>query len=352
MMTVIENIEKDIITLGEKWAAGEYLHGTVLLSGETGVGKEHIAKACAEAAGRRLLVIDLSAMAESVIESELFGHTRGAFTGATNVREGLLTSNEDVVILLDEVGKSPVRVQKKLLRVLAERTVRRVGANRQTGITAPIILAMSEDVNEAIDKGTLYPDILGRVSVHFHLPPLRERRDELPALIEGFTREFGAEIEESAYQWMLSHDWPRNIRQLQKMVEAAGALDGGKVTRARCIALAGEQPASTKVEPEQLEGLGKWERLAVRLTIEKGSFTAPEFELMSGLGRTHSWRVLNGAFEKNLLKRRMGKNRTWIYSLTSFHREQGSFHREQGSFHREQSPLTSNAANDSAKEVV
>ncbi|MBK7402576.1 MAG: sigma-54-dependent Fis family transcriptional regulator [Myxococcales bacterium] len=211
---------------------------TVLLTGESGTGKERIARLVHEAstrAGGPFLAINCGAITESLLESELFGHARGAFTGAAHDRAGLFEAAQHGTLLLDEVGEISLPMQVKLLRALQEREVRRVGENKSRSVDVRVVAATNRDLAQAVANGTFRQDLFYRLKVvELHLPPLRERRDDLlplaRVLLADAARRMNRKISglaPAAADRLLRHDWPGNVRELENTMERAVALARG-----------------------------------------------------------------------------------------------------------------------------
>lgn len=211
---------------------------SALIVGETGSGKEHLAEAIhaeSKRADKPLLKINCAALSETLLESELFGYERGAFTGAMNAKQGLLESANGGSVFLDELGEMTLSLQSKLLRVLEERRVTRVGGLKSTPIDIRLISATNRDLEEEIESKSFRKDLYYRLNgVTLALPPLRERRSEIEPLARNFlanaAREIGRatpEISPAAFEWMLSHGWPGNIRELRNAMERAALVCDG-----------------------------------------------------------------------------------------------------------------------------
>lgn len=218
---------------------------TVLISGESGTGKELIARAIHYNSGRRgkFVSINCGALPETLLESELFGHERGAFTGAIREKRGLFTEADGGTIFLDEIGETSTAMQIKLLRVLQDRVVRRVGSNVETSVDARVIAATNRDLAESIHKGTFREDLFYRINViPITLPPLRHRRDDIPLLTEHFIDKFCANlgvpkkgISADAVRAIEKYHWPGNVRELENVVERMIALDAAEVLTTRSL---------------------------------------------------------------------------------------------------------------------
>jgi two-component system response regulator HydG len=215
---------------------------TVLLTGESGTGKELFARAIHTASARRarrFVAINCGAMPRELIESELFGHVRGAFSGATKDKRGLFMEANKGTLLLDEIGELSPELQVKINRALQEREIRRVGDTVSTAVDVRIIASTNRDLKEAMEEGEFREDLYYRLNVFpLTLPPLRRRREDIPALVGHFLRIFAGEsapeyqIEQAAIELLMSYPWPGNVRELQNAVERAVVLcDDRRITR-------------------------------------------------------------------------------------------------------------------------
>ncbi len=201
---------------------------TVLLEGETGTGKDVLARAIwagSTRGGKPFLVVDCGAVTYSLIESELFGHERGAFTGAVATRQGAFELADGGTVFLDEIGELPLDVQPKLLRVLETREFRRVGGNRTLSTNVRVIAATKRDLQREVAAGKFREDLYFRLAVvPVTVPPLRARRDDIPALVEHMLRSAGGgdlSIPPEITQSLAAHDWPGNVRELRNVLERA-----------------------------------------------------------------------------------------------------------------------------------
>jgi DNA-binding NtrC family response regulator len=207
---------------------------SVLITGESGTGKEVLARAIHERSGRSgpFIAINCAAMPEALLESELFGHVRGAFTDAREARVGLFTQANGGTLLLDEIGDMPMGIQPKLLRVLQEQKVRPLGARTEHPVSVRIIAATHRDLEDRIEQGQFREDLFFRINVvQVNLPPLRERAADILPLAQRFLRDFAARagvtvtgISAPAAAKLLAYDWPGNVRELQNSMERAVAL--------------------------------------------------------------------------------------------------------------------------------
>ena len=208
---------------------------TVLVTGESGTGKELVARLVHRAsprAERAFVAVNCAAIPEPLLESELFGHAKGAFTGATAERAGLFEEADGGTLFLDEIGELPVALQVKLLRALQEGEVRRVGDNASRAVDVRLVAATSRDLGEEVAAGRFRADLYYRVNVvRLHLPPLRDRREDVPELVRHFIDRFNARLglevqglTPAAMQRLLAYAWPGNVRELENVVERAMVL--------------------------------------------------------------------------------------------------------------------------------
>jgi DNA-binding NtrC family response regulator len=208
---------------------------SVLITGESGTGKEMVARTLHELSPRKskpFVAVNCAAIPESLIESELFGHEKGAFTGAVERRAGCFELASGGTLLLDELGEMPVATQAKLLRVLEERKLRRLGARAEQDVDVRVLAATNRDPAEAVAKGMLRSDLYYRLNVfHIHMPPLREHLDDLPAMADAMVREMNQKhgrkvsgVGTSILERMMTYDWPGNARELRNVMERAVVL--------------------------------------------------------------------------------------------------------------------------------
>ncbi len=204
----------------------------VLISGESGTGKELVARALhyrGTLAKRPFVAVDCGSLVPTLIESELFGYEKGAFTGALRSKQGLLQSADTGTIFLDEVGELPLEMQAKILRFLQEKEVRPVGSNQKVKVDVRIMAATNRDLEIEYKKGTFRKDLYFRLNVvTIHLPPLRERRSDIPILANWFLERLApgrdASVSGAAMKGLLAYDWPGNVRELENCLERAVAL--------------------------------------------------------------------------------------------------------------------------------
>jgi DNA-binding NtrC family response regulator len=213
---------------------------SILVTGESGVGKELIADAVHELSprkGKPLIKVHCAALSAGLLESELFGHEKGAFTGAVSRKRGRFELANEGTLFLDEIGEIDQNIQIKLLRVLQEREFERVGGEDTIETDVRIVAATNRDLKAEIEKGNFREDLYFRLNVvNIHVPPLRERKDDIPLLAASFLKEFAAEngktitgIHEKARSRLYAYDWPGNIRELRNCIESAVVMSAGAI---------------------------------------------------------------------------------------------------------------------------
>jgi two-component system, NtrC family, response regulator PilR len=209
---------------------------TILITGETGTGKEMVARAIHQTSPRhrgRFVAINVSAIPETLLDAELFGHVRGAFTGAVAMRQGRLEQADGGTLFLDEVGTMPMALQMKMLRVLQEREFERLGDTRTIKVDVRIVAATNADLSKMVKEGSFREDLYYRLNViPVHLAPLRERVEDIPLLVQTFIKKFAGErditVAQDAMRRLMAYAWPGNVRQLENAVERAIAMSGSR----------------------------------------------------------------------------------------------------------------------------
>jgi len=230
---------------------------TVLITGESGTGKELVARAIHFASQRRyhpLVAIHCGALTETLLESELFGHEKGAFTGAQYRKKGKFEVAEGGTVFLDEIGDISLRTQTDMLRVLQEHEIVRVGGNTSIKVDFRCVAATNKPLEQAIEEGRFRPDLYYRLNVfRIEIPPLRERRDDIPMLVDHFVRKFSKEMNKRmlrvsprAMDLLQSYHWPGNIRELENAVERAMVVGQEPELRDRDFTI---QPHATTAQP-------------------------------------------------------------------------------------------------------
>jgi DNA-binding NtrC family response regulator len=280
------------------------LDTTVLVLGETGTGKELVARALHYAGARAdhpFVVVDCTALPEALVESELFGHERGAFTGAVAARRGLFETAAGGTCFLDEVGELSPPLQAKLLRVLQERVVRRVGGNEPVPVDVRVIAATNQDLRKRAEQGTFRDDLYYRLNVvTITVPPLRERLSDLPLLAQHFlatcaraTGKLIGGFSPAAMARLEAHRWPGNVRELEHAVERAVAMASSTVILPEDLpAEVGADPPATTAPPPgmTLEALKQW--YVNRVLQETGGNKARAADLL-GIDRKTLYRILD-----------------------------------------------------------
>jgi DNA-binding NtrC family response regulator len=267
---------------------------TVLITGETGTGKELIARAIHDRSAQRdmpLIKVNCAAIPDTLLESELFGHVRGAFTGATTTKKGKFALADGGSIFLDEIGTLMPALQSKLLRVLQEREFEPLGAERTERVDLRVIAATNRDLRQMVADGRFQEDLFYRLNViPIHIPPLRERRDDIPALVEHFVtkhaQRIGRRIEridDGVLAALQQYDWPGNVRELENTIERAVVLSTGPVITAGAISTLGAvTQQATGLPSLKLRQNIEWvERETIRRAIENaGGVKKDAAELM------------------------------------------------------------------------
>jgi DNA-binding NtrC family response regulator len=271
-------VMEEIIQRAERVAETK---STVLITGETGTGKELVARAIHNRSAQRdmpLIRVNCAAIPESLLESELFGHVRGAFTGAATTKKGKFALADGGTIFLDEIGTMSPALQSKLLRVLQEREFEPLGSERTEKIDVRVIAATNRDLRQMVAEDKFQEDLFYRLNViPIELPPLRERRDDIPALVEHFLRKHAQRtgrrierIDDGVLAQLQQYDWPGNVRELENVIERAVVLSTGPVITARAIAVLGSAaPPSSGLPSLKLRQNIEWvEKETIRRALE------------------------------------------------------------------------------------
>jgi DNA-binding NtrC family response regulator len=284
----------------EKVSQHEY---PVLILGESGTGKELVAKSIHYSGPRKdrpFVPVDCSALVPTLIESELFGYVKGAFTGAMQAKQGLLESAHGGTLFLDEIGDMPVDLQAKLLRALQEREIKPVGSTDRRQIDVRIIAATNRDLESAIRGGTFRQDLYFRLNVvQIKLPPLRDRKSDIPLLVTAFLEKFSESrgpvrtISDDAMRRLVAYDWPGNVRELENAIERAVALGSGPIVHVADLPSNLHYPSSERApQKDELLPLEELERRAILRTLRETSGDKLAAARMLGIGKTTLYRKL------------------------------------------------------------
>ena len=279
----------------------------VLISGESGTGKELVARAIhfrGAMAQSNFVAVDCGALVPTLMESELFGYEKGAFTGATKTKAGLFQAANGGTIFLDEIGELPLEMQTKLLRVLQEKEVRPVGSNEKIDVDVRVIAATNRDLEAAYRAGTFRKDLYFRLNVvTVHIPPLRERRSDIPMLTHHFlnryTPEIHLQITAAAMKSLLQYDWPGNVRELENCIARAVTLGDHQIIDVQDLppAIRTELPASQEISSQDAASLSttalaEMEKMTILRVFEQAHGDKALAGKMLGISRATLYRKL------------------------------------------------------------
>ncbi len=275
----------------------------VLILGESGTGKELVARSIHFLGPRKerpFAPVDCSALVPTLIESELFGYTKGAFTGAMQSKQGLMEAANGGTLFLDEIGEMPLEMQVKLLRVLQQREVKPVGSTERRPINVRIVAATNRDLEAAIKNGTFRQDLYFRLNVvQVKLPPLRERKSDIPLLVTAFLEKFSdpddppREMTEDAARRLMAYDWPGNVRELENAIERAVALGSGPYVSVTDLPTNLQYPTTERApDKEEMLPLEELERRAILSTLRQTGGDKQATAKMLGIGKTTLYRKL------------------------------------------------------------
>jgi len=281
----------------------------VLIQGESGTGKELLARAIHDESPRReapFISVSCAALTESLLESELFGHEKGAFTGADAIRRGKIELAQDGTLFLDEIGDVSLKLQMDLLRVLEQREFRRVGGHDLIPINSRIIAATNRDLKKAIAEGHFREDLYYRLNViSIHIPPLRERKEDIPLLVDHFVDKFNMEmgktiegVNEGAMRLLLDFAWPGNARELRNVIERAMVVTKGKTILESDLSL----PAAAGRPGNHGKSLDDIEKEHIRLILGENRWNIIRSAQMLGIDRV----TLYNKIKKYELKKPLG----------------------------------------------
>jgi two-component system response regulator HydG len=277
---------------------------TILIQGESGTGKEVIAKAIHHTSPRAqhaFVAVNCGALPEPLLESEIFGHVKGAFTGATVHKKGLFEDAHGGTFFLDEIGDMPLSLQVKFLRVLQEGEIRRVGSNQATTVDVRVLAATNRDLGQLMQQGQFREDLYYRLNViPLVLPPLRERREDIPALAEHFLRRFGDKqhrplsLTASAVERLLRYPWPGNVRELENAMERTAILARNDLIGPDELPphIASGTPLGPAPVLPREQTLAEVEKSHILQTLERCGWNHSHAAEALGIGRTSLWRKL------------------------------------------------------------
>ena len=284
-------------------------NSTVLITGESGTGKELVARAIHYNSLRKdkpIVTVDCMSLSENLLESELFGHLKGSFTGAISTKRGLLEIAQDGSVFLDEIGNIPLSIQAKLLRVIQEREFKAVGDTRTQSANIRLIAATNKDLRAMVAEGTFRDDLFYRINIFpIRVPSLRERREDIPALAFHFLNECATElgkkvthISDGALALLANHDWPGNVRELENMIHRAVILASDSVVRKAHLAGLLHADANGNGEaPRTGEELKRRKKAAREQSVE-GIEKAFVLEAL----KRNAWNVTRSAEETGMLR--------------------------------------------------
>jgi DNA-binding NtrC family response regulator len=277
-------------------------NSTVMLRGESGTGKELIARAIHYNSLRKdkvFVTVDCTSLSENLLESELFGHVKGSFTGAVSDKRGLFQTADGGTLFLDEIGNISLSTQAKLLRFIEEREFKSVGDTRMKSVNIRLITATNKDLETMVADGTFRDDLYYRINIFpIEIPPLRERRDDIPALAFHFLNQFSKEMEQKVSEFsagamnlMMNHDWPGNVRELENVVQRAVILANDEVIRqGHLVNLIDMLPHISLDVPRTSEELKQIKKIARRKSVEN----VEKHFVLSALKR-NGWNVTRSA---------------------------------------------------------
>ena len=268
---------------------------TLLVTGESGVGKEMVARAfhrlAPEGEGAPFVAVNCAAIPESLMEAELFGHEKGAFTGAVRMRRGVFEQAGGGTLFLDEIGDMPLAMQAKLLRVLQERRVTRLGSEKSVSVDLRLVSASHRDLKKLVTLGAFREDLYYRLDViHLHIPPLRQRREDILWLARRFLDEAapGKRFSDEAEQSLLTYDWPGNARELKHAVERAAILgEGERVSSA--VLFGGQDAPEDKSAASLAEFVAESERRYIRKALDDHANHMGHTAGALGISRKNLW---------------------------------------------------------------
>ncbi len=288
-------------------AKGAPTNSTVLLTGESGTGKELIARAIHYNSLRKdkpFVPVDCNSLSENILESELFGHVKGSFTGAVANKRGMFEVADGGTLFLDEIGNISLSTQAKLLRVIQEREFRAVGDTRTRAVDVRLVAATNRDLKAMVAEGAFREDLFYRINIFpIHIPPLRERRDDIPALAYQFLNVFSKELEkkmtgfsEGAMSMLVNHDWPGNVRELENTVQRAVILaTDDAIRQGHLVNIVDMSPRLDIEVPKSSDELKRIKKVAREKSVED----IEKLFVLEALKR-NSWNVTRSAEETGM----------------------------------------------------
>lgn len=303
----VSEVMEEVINVAGRTAPSK---ATVLITGESGTGKELIAKAIHFASPRKdksFLAVNCAALAENLLESELFGHEKGAFTGADRQRKGRFEMANHGTLFIDEVGEIPLTTQVKLLRVLQEQAFERVGGSEPIKVDVRIVAATNRNLEELIEEGRFREDLYYRLNVvRINIPPLRKRKSDIPLLVDYFLKKYSAEnnkkmdgISKEAMDLLMKYDYPGNVRELENIIEQSVVLGRGDVISVRDLPMTvkGIQLESKKFDPfgegTFIERVGAFEKQLIDQALEQAEGIQTRAAKILGITERHLRYKLN-----------------------------------------------------------
>lgn len=290
---------------------------TVLIGGESGTGKELVGRGIHHLSGRpksKLVTVHCAALSEQLLESELFGHERGSFTGASERRIGRFEEANGGTLFLDEIGEIDLNTQVKLLRAIGERTIERLGSNKPIKVDVRVVAATNRDLSEMVKEGTFRDDLFFRLNVvTIDMPPLRNRKEDIVLLVEAFLKEFTDEnnkpemdLSQEAMQLLLDYDWPGNVRELRTAIEHGVVMSNGSKIGVRHLppflsdnSHSGFRSSNSSSEPDPVSvlnnedlNLARVEERMIRLALERTKDNRTEAAQLLGISRRTMQRKL------------------------------------------------------------
>jgi DNA-binding NtrC family response regulator len=290
----MEKVRQSILRAGEKRLP-------VLILGESGTGKELVARAihsCSSSKDEPFVPVDCAALSPALIESELFGYVRGVFPGATQSRTGLLAAAGRGTLFFDEIGELPVESQAKLLRVIQEREIRPLGSNERVMLDARIVASTNIDIKEAVGAGTFRQDLYYRLNVlTIRIPPLRERKDDILALVHHFLERYGtadgvADFSPDFMSRLMQYDWPGNVRELENSIQRAVAISSGPRLDVKDLPSTLVYRTESRASARDTARLQELERKAITEALEATGGDRARAAKILGIGKTTIYRKL------------------------------------------------------------